>query len=116
MSNTFSMKFHVLENDLFINLSGVFDGNAAWELANTILTRFHGFGKLFIDARDLSKVVPFGADMIVNLVPRSLVREKNVLIRDWEGTHSGLDHFQILSEKISPGETHRNCFSAATIC
>ncbi len=116
MSRTFSMKSHILEKDLFINLSGVFDGSSAWQLANTILTRFHGVGKLFIDARDLSAVVPFGADMIVNLVPRSLVGEKNVLIRDCNGTHSGLDHFQTLSENTFPGESHRNCFSAASIC
>ena len=116
MSKAFSMKSQTLDNDLFINLSGVFDGSSAWQLANMILTRFHGPGKLFIDTRDLSTVVPFGADMIVNLVPRSLVREQNVLIRDRNGTHSGLDHFQTLSEKFIPGELPRTCFSVATIC
>jgi len=116
MSNTFFMTSYILENDLFINLSGVFDGSSAWELANIILARSHGFKKLFIDARNLSEVLPFGAEMIVNLVPRVLVREKNVLIRDCHGTHSGLDYFQILSEKIFPEESHHNYFSTATIC
>jgi anti-anti-sigma regulatory factor len=119
MSKAFSLKAHILDKDLFINLSGVFDGSSAWQLANAILTRFHGSGKLFIDTRDLSKVLPFGADMIVNLVPRSLVRKKNVLVRDCNGTHSGLEHFQTLSdmsERIIPGEAPRSCFSAASIC
>lgn len=54
------MKSYSLGNDLFINLSGVFDGGSAWELANIILARFHGFEKLLIDARDLAKVYFFG--------------------------------------------------------
>ena len=116
MSESFSMQFQSLGNDLFINLSGVFDGSSAWELANIILTRFHGTGRLFIDSRDLSTVVPFGADMIINLVPKSLVGKKNVLIRDREGTHMGLEHFQALSKEHIPGECHHSCFSAATIC
>ena len=116
MSQSFSMQSQTLGSDFFINLSGEFDGTSAWQLANTILTRFHGQGKLFIDARDLSKVLPFGANMIANLVPKSLVQRKNVLIRDREGTHSGLDYFQTMSEKNSPGESCRTCFSAASIC
>ncbi|MBI9089409.1 MAG: hypothetical protein JEZ12_09335 [Desulfobacterium sp.] len=116
MNRRFSMKYRILKNGLFINLSGVFDGSSAWQLANTILTRFHGLGKLLIDTRELSTVVPFGADMIVNLVPRFLVEGKNVLIRDQEGTHSGLDYFQTLSEKKIPGERRRDCFLAASAC
>ena len=116
MSQLFSMQSQALGNDLFITLSGVFDGSSAWQLADTILTRFHGPGKLFIDTRELLTVVPFGADMIVNLVPKSLIREKNVLIRDQSGTHRGLDHFHTLSEKYIPGKSSRTIFSGASIC
>jgi hypothetical protein len=116
MSKSFSMQFQILGNDLFVNLSGVFDASSAWQLANTILTRFHGQGKLFIDTRDLSTVVPVGADIIVNLVPSSLVRKKDVLIRDFEGTYSGLEHFQALCEKTFLGEVSCKCVSAASIC
>lgn len=116
MSKLFSMQFQSLGNDIFINLFGEFDGSSAWQLANTILTRFHGQGKLFIDARDLSKVEPDGAEIIVTLVPNSLVKKKDVLIRDWEGTHSGLEHFYALREKAFLGETSYKCVSAASIC
>lgn len=110
------MQVQTLGNDIFINLSGVFDGSSAWQLANTILTRFHGQGKLFIDTRDLSSVVPVGADIIVNLVPTSLVKKKDVLVRDCEGTHSGLEHFYALCEKTLFGEVSYKCVSAASIC
>ncbi|MFK5953982.1 MAG: hypothetical protein QM498_13045 [Desulfobacterium sp.] len=116
MSKLFSMQRQNLGNDLFINLFGEFDGSSAWQLANTILTRFHGQGKLFIDARDLSKVVPNAAEIIVTLVPNSLVKKKDVLIRDWEGTHSGLEHFYALCEKTFLGEIPCKCVSATSIC
>jgi len=116
MSQLFSMQFQASGNDFFINLSGVFDGSSAWQLADTILTRFHGPGRLFIDTRELLTVVPFGADMIVNLVPKSLVMEKNVLVRDRDGTHKGLDHFHKLSQKYIPGQSSRTIFSSASIC
>lgn len=116
MSQSFSMQLQTLGNDFFINLSGQFDGSSAWQLANAILTRFHGQGKLFIDTRDLSTVLPFGADMIVNLVPKCMVRKNDVLVRDHEGTHIGLEYFQILSQKYLSGESCRTCFSAASIC
>jgi len=34
----------------------------------------------------------------------------------WELANIILDHFQILSEKIFPGESHGNYFSTASIC
>ncbi len=115
MRKSFSIECQIVGNDIFVNLSGVFDSGSAWQLADTILTRFHGSGKIFIDARDLSMVMPFGADMLVNLVPGSLVGKKNVLIRDCEGVHSGLGHFRTLSEKKFPGAIPYKCFSAASI-
>ncbi len=118
MSELFSMEFQALGNDLFVNLFGVFDGSSAWQLANTILIRFrgHGQGKLFIDARDLATVMPDGAEIIATLVPSSLVSKKDVLIRDWEGTHSGLEHFSALCKKTFIGEAPYKCVSAASIC
>ena len=117
MRKSFSMEVQNVGNDIFLNLSGAFDSGAAWQLADTILTRFHGSGKIFIDIRDLSVIMPSGADMIVNLVPVNLVGKKNVLIRDYQGVHSGLHHFRTLSEsekKISEEIPYR-CFSAASI-
>jgi len=115
MLESFSIQFEALDNELFINLSGVFDGSSAWQLADLILSRFHGHGKLFIDARGLSSVVPFGADMIVNLAPKSLFGKNKVLIRDRDGIHNGLEHFQSMSENCISEKPPRTFFSRASI-
>ncbi|MEA2061685.1 MAG: hypothetical protein U9P10_14510 [Thermodesulfobacteriota bacterium] len=116
MNTNFTIKAQKVENDLFINLSGEFNGSSAWQLANTILSRFQGRGRVFIDTRDLTDVLPFGADMIVNIVPEILVNKKSVLIRDCTGVYSGLDHFITMVKEPVKIKRKTESFSRASIC
>ncbi|MEA2059678.1 MAG: hypothetical protein U9P10_03975 [Thermodesulfobacteriota bacterium] len=112
----FAIRIKKFENDLFINLSGEFNGSSAWELANTIFTRFQGQGRVFIETRDLTSVLPFGAEMIVNLIPKLLLGKESVLIRDSTGVYCGLDHFRKMVKEPVKIKGNKDHFSKASIC
>ncbi|MEA1968840.1 MAG: hypothetical protein U9N77_11565 [Thermodesulfobacteriota bacterium] len=116
MSNGFSIKSHKKQDDLFIDISGGFDGSSAWELANTILTSFDGGGRVIIDTRSISHVLPFGAEMISNLIPNVLIKKENVLVKDRKGIYKGIEHFHTLVEKKVSGNIKNNCLAKASIC
>lgn len=94
MNRSFSINTKKKQENIYIDLAGEFDENAAWKLANAVLTRFDEKGKIFIDARNIHRVIPFGAEMINHLIPAMIIPRKKILIRDRQGCHNGFKHFR----------------------
>ena len=64
MSTDFAMKFRHNHGDLFVQARGTFDGNSAHELLLLLQQQYPGSGRVFIDTKDLSEVLPFGCKVL----------------------------------------------------
>jgi hypothetical protein len=67
--------------DLQIEVHGDFDGSSAWELVNAIHERYTGLGRIVIDTRKITSLVPFGtATFKSRLDPRRVPLDRLVFV------------------------------------
>jgi hypothetical protein len=93
MSATFRLKTTRDGNDLSIVLQGTFDGDSAWELANSLMLKNDDCTSVRIDTKQVQEVVPFGAALMKRLLAPGLVRSGRIFFdgvpaaRATEGEH-----------------------------
>ena len=66
MRDNFSIDISPKGGSLHLELSGNFDGAAAYELLNTIKRYGDGAKRIFINSRNLRKIYPFGLAVLEN--------------------------------------------------
>ena len=80
MSTSFRLRTERSGNELTVVLSGDFDGDSAWELANLLMLQHDQAATVRIDTRQVGKVVPFGAALLKNLLSLRLVRTGRIFL------------------------------------
>jgi ABC-type transporter Mla MlaB component len=60
MAHNFKISIHRTIDNLYIRLTGDFDGSSAWELINAIKENLNNLKIIKIDTSKLKKVYPFG--------------------------------------------------------
>jgi len=63
MAQNFKISIHRTIDNLYIRLTGDFDGSSAWELINAIRENLNNFKFIKIDTSKLKKVYPFGREV-----------------------------------------------------
>ena len=63
MRKKFQLNYRHSNGDLFINLTGEFDGMCAWELIKTINRKKTGSGRIFIDTNGLIRTAASGLEL-----------------------------------------------------
>jgi hypothetical protein len=63
MAHNFKISVHRTIDNLYIRLTGDFDGSSAWELINAIRENLNNFKFIKIDTSKLKKVYPFGREV-----------------------------------------------------
>jgi anti-anti-sigma regulatory factor len=78
MKSNFSLKSRKTDQNLYINISGCFDGSSAWELINTINRKHDKNGKVYIDTNNIREVAQFGKNVLATNVDKAAVKPKNL--------------------------------------
>ena len=78
MKTNFSVKSKRTDQNLYIRISGCFDGSSAWELINTINRKSPKSGKVFIDTDNIRDVVPFGKNVLDVNVKKVVIDPENI--------------------------------------
>lgn len=116
MRSNFSISARNSGQDLIVDIAGVFDGNSAWELINTITGKFKGKGRIVVDTTNVETVHPFGSAVLESLVKMNLFPKDKIVFRDTDtvcGGQSGLERFLGMDcAKRLKGK----CTSTASIC
>jgi len=63
MAQNFKISIHRTIDNLYIRLTGDFDGSSAWELIDAIRENLNNFRFIKIDTSKLKKVYPFGREV-----------------------------------------------------
>ncbi len=78
MKSNFSLKSRKTDRNLYINISGCFDGSSAWELINTINRKYPKNGNVFVDTDNLREVAQFGINVLDTHVNQASVKPQNL--------------------------------------
>ena len=66
MAHNFKICLHPTPENLYIDLTGDFDGSSAFELLNALKQNLNSHRSILIDTNNLKKVYPFGRDLFNN--------------------------------------------------
>ena len=77
MAQNFKISIHRRFDNLYIRLTGDFDGSSAWELINAIRENLNNSKFIKIDTSKLKKVYPFGREVFKS----NLLNVKDTRIR-----------------------------------
>ena len=81
MTNQYQITSGYAEGDLHINIYGDFDGSSAWALIHTIHDQYRRAGRIVIDTRRITSLVPFGlATFKSRLDPRRVPLDRLVFV------------------------------------
>ncbi|MCP3943810.1 MAG: hypothetical protein GY710_20345 [Desulfobacteraceae bacterium] len=76
MKSNFHIKTQKQNQDLYIDLYGIFDGACAFELTHTINQRDDHKSCVFIDTSRLTRIHAFGKAILNFSLPRNTIRAK----------------------------------------
>lgn len=96
MSTNFKIHSHTNTDILFLNLSGDFDGNSAWELVNKIMIEDRGTGSIFIDTDKVRKIEPFGKITLETLIGIKRLYQERVIFTGKNGPDIGWEGCKLL--------------------
>ncbi len=93
MSASFRLKTEHNGNELNVLLSGDFDGDSAWELANLLMLKNPAAAVVCVNTLQVRTVAPFGAALLKNLLSLRIIRSGRIFFdgmaaaRAVEGEH-----------------------------
>ncbi len=79
MAKNFRIHISRRNNNLYLDLKGDFDGTSAYQLLETLKKYYHGDGKVIINTKSLSCVVPFGVRVFRSDLHTTRCRRKNIV-------------------------------------
>ena len=85
MARNFKIKVHRRNHHLHLRLRGTLDGSSAWEVLNLIQAQYRGQGNVFIDARELTEILPFGARILQGRLAELSVPLKHIIFKGEKG-------------------------------
>lgn len=85
MSANFAIESHNSNGDLYLELSGDFDGNSACELINKIKTDYIGNGRILINTKKVGVFNAFGKDVFEKLLNPSIIPKSKVVFQGAKG-------------------------------
>ena len=80
MASNFNIISYKSRDNLYLRLSGDFDGASAHELINALIEHGTGFWDIFIDTNSLKTVHPFGKDVFQKNLSSIKKQLKNLII------------------------------------
>lgn len=95
MSTNFTIDSRNTNNDLYLELSGDFDGNSAWELVNKIKARYTGKGRIHINTEKVGEINAFGKDVFERLLNPGIISKSKLVFQGAKGV------------EIDPSETNK---------
>ena len=86
MSTNFAIESRNSKGDLYLELSGDFDGNSAWELINKIKTDYIGNGRILINIEKVGVLNAFGKDVFEKLLNPGIIHRSKVVFQGAKGS------------------------------
>ena len=83
MQSKFHLKTQKRNQNLYIDLYGIFDGSSAFELVNIIEKEKNRHRSIYIDTNRLSRSFPFGRAVLNSHLPNNSLRDKLHFLGRW---------------------------------
>ncbi|MBW2607782.1 MAG: hypothetical protein JRD05_09130 [Deltaproteobacteria bacterium] len=85
MSANFAIEARNSNGDLYLELSGDFDGNSAWEVINKIKADYTGNGRILINTEKVGVFNAFGKDVFEKLLNPGIIPRSKVVFQGAKG-------------------------------
>ncbi|MDY6789998.1 MAG: hypothetical protein SWH54_01900 [Thermodesulfobacteriota bacterium] len=116
MSANFTIEARNNNGDLYLELSGDFDGNSAWELINKIKADYTEKGRIHINTDKVGEVNSFGKDVLEKLMDHEMISNSKFVFQGAKSVE--IDPAGIKKENYknkNNGQWNVNCASSTCL-
>ena len=90
MREKFRINAHLANNNTHLALKGPFDGNSAFRLIDTILSKDRGNGEIIIETGHIGEILPFGKRVFENMLGIKGISRKRIVFTGEKCREMGL--------------------------